>query len=548
MPSTRIPCSADVLLPGIVVDEPDRRVAERRRPQHLLDDQLRRVAGSDDERLLAARDDPPGQRPLDQRSGEHAHTGDEGEAEQQIDEPDAARNADAMDREDREDEVHRERAETDAAERAPHVPRRDVAPPAVVEAGEDEDRELDRDDQQHDRGVEVAVVVAGARLVEAKVPRQPPGQRDDRGVDGHVPEPVPVERGASGRDARGRERRSRRPAPAARHRCRAHIGSARSSRPRRARSPAGRPPRSRGSAARAGGGAAAGSTDGGADPRLGQRCADRSRSGERDDEEVVDVARARRRGSWSRRRRARARRSARPPRAAPRPAVELAAGRSRSTAAWISSSREFVPMYSKVPLGFRAVEAEHADALARARRRFTATRPPSPSANRFFVGIEAERRADPGRRDLGRRRTPAPRPRSSARPSAASSASGAGRPKRCTGMIAFVRGVICAATSAGSRLSVTGSMSAKTGVAPRAGDRLGGRVERERRGRSPRRPRRSPARRATRTIASVPLATPIVSARRDTRPPRCSNACDVRAEDETARSSRTSAKPPSDRG
>ena len=33
-------------------------------------------------------------------------------------------------------------------------------------------------------------------------------------------------------------------------------------------------------------------------------------------------------------------------------------------------------------------------------------------------------------------------------------------------MIAFVRGVMRAATSAGSRLSVTGSMSANTGVAP----------------------------------------------------------------------------------
>ena len=34
-------------------------------------------------------------------------------------------------------------------------------------------------------------------------------------------------------------------------------------------------------------------------------------------------------------------------------------------------------------------------------------------------------------------------------------------------MIAFVLGVIRAATSSGSRFSVTGSMSAKTGVAPR---------------------------------------------------------------------------------
>ena len=52
-------------------------------------------------------------------------------------------------------------------------------------------------------------------------------------------------------------------------------------------------------------------------------------------------------------------------------------------------------------------------------------------------------------------------------PNPVSSASGAGRPKRCTGRIAFVRGVIFRSTSAGSRFSVTGSMSTKTGVASR---------------------------------------------------------------------------------
>ena len=51
-------------------------------------------------------------------------------------------------------------------------------------------------------------------------------------------------------------------------------------------------------------------------------------------------------------------------------------------------------------------------------------------------------------------------------PSAASAPSAAGRPKRWTGMIAFVLGVMRAATSSGSMFSVTGSMSAKTGVAP----------------------------------------------------------------------------------
>ena len=94
-----------------------------------------------------------------------------------------------------------------------------------------------------------------------------------------------------------------------------------------------------------------------------------------------------------------------------------------------------------------------------------ATSPPSPSANRFFVG-----------KKLNVEQTPvcatpsAPNACAassiSGSPSAASSPSCAGRPKRCTGTIALVRGVIRVATSSGSRLSVTGSMSANTGVAP----------------------------------------------------------------------------------
>ena len=42
----------------------------------------------------------------------------------------------------------------------------------------------------------------------------------------------------------------------------------------------------------------------------------------------------------------------------------------------------------------------------------------------------------------------------------------AGRPPRCTGRSARVRDVTAAAAAAGSRFLVTGSMSAKTGVAP----------------------------------------------------------------------------------
>ncbi len=41
-------------------------------------------------------------------------------------------------------------------------------------------------------------------------------------------------------------------------------------------------------------------------------------------------------------------------------------------------------------------------------------------------------------------------------------------PYRCTGRMALVRGVILRATSAGSRLSVSGSISANTTFAPRA--------------------------------------------------------------------------------
>ena len=62
----------EVLLARVVVDEPDRRVAERRVAQHLADDQLRRVAGADDDHLLAARDDRARGRALDQRPREQA--------------------------------------------------------------------------------------------------------------------------------------------------------------------------------------------------------------------------------------------------------------------------------------------------------------------------------------------------------------------------------------------------------------------------------------------------------------------------------------------
>ena len=54
----------------------------------------------------------------------------------------------------------------------------------------------------------------------------------------------------------------------------------------------------------------------------------------------------------------------------------------------------------------------------------------------------------------------------------------AARPNRCTGITAFVRGVIAASTSSGTRLNVVSSMSTSTGRAPRRDDGAGGRKER----------------------------------------------------------------------
>ena len=113
-----------------------------------------------------------------------------------------------------------------------------------------------------------------------------------------------------------------------------------------------------------------------------------------------------------------------------------------------------------------AVEREHADAVGEllvARRDEAAVA----EAEEVLRREEAVRRHETVLRRLRERRRPAPHPRSAAHRAARASGIGAGRPKRCTGMIARVRAVTFAATSSGSRFSVTGSTSAKTGVAPR---------------------------------------------------------------------------------
>ncbi len=178
-PEDAHPVQTQVLLARVVVDEADRRVAERRVPQHLAQDQLRRVTRADDEHLLAARDDRPRGRTLDDRPREEPHAHDEREEEEQIDDPDPARNRRGMEVEQREDEEGGDDGDRDAAKHAPHVLRRDVPPPAVVEAEGDEDGEHDPDHEDDDVPLEVAVVVARPRVpLEPDVPREHPRGRD----------------------------------------------------------------------------------------------------------------------------------------------------------------------------------------------------------------------------------------------------------------------------------------------------------------------------------------------------------------------------------
>jgi hypothetical protein len=188
------PVQAHVPLARVVVDEPDRRVAERGRAQHLLQHQLGRVAGTDEDHLLAPRHDRAALRALDDRPRQHPRAGDEGEREQAVDHPHRARDLRRVHVEEGEDEEGDEARRDDAARRAPHVARRDVAPPAVVEAEEREDGELDRGDEAEQLPGDVLLVVDRQELVEAEPEREPPGRDDDDEVGRELRQPVAVER------------------------------------------------------------------------------------------------------------------------------------------------------------------------------------------------------------------------------------------------------------------------------------------------------------------------------------------------------------------
>ena len=53
---------------------------------------------------------------------------------------------------------------------------------------EDEHGQLEPDDEEHDRPVEVPVVVYGSCLVEPQVPGEPPGRGDEGRVDRDLPD------------------------------------------------------------------------------------------------------------------------------------------------------------------------------------------------------------------------------------------------------------------------------------------------------------------------------------------------------------------------
>ena len=89
---------ADVLLARVVVDQPDRRVAEPRRLQHLANHELGRVARADDDHFLAARDQRRRAGPLDQAPRDQSRARHEREQDQPVEHGDRARQREAADR------------------------------------------------------------------------------------------------------------------------------------------------------------------------------------------------------------------------------------------------------------------------------------------------------------------------------------------------------------------------------------------------------------------------------------------------------------------
>ena len=271
-----------------------------------------------------------------------------------------------------------------AAEHAPHVLRRDVPPPAVVEAEGEEDRQHDPDHEDDDVPLQVAVVVDGPVAVEADVPGEHPCCGDQRSVDGDLPQTMPVDRRAHDYAGTPRDRAHRLDhallllrVDASPHReseilSRGALGlgqrAFRDSEVAHRGLQMGRRRVVRGAR----------------DPRLAERLRDLGPARRADDVQVVDVARLVQRAVRPARR-ARAPRIARRPHAVRRSSPRAAAGRraasppARHRAA--SSSRRARRSSCRASRGSAASERARPP-----RRRGTSTSPPSPKAKRFLVG------------------------------------------------------------------------------------------------------------------------------------------------------------------
>ncbi len=175
-------------LARVVVDDADRRVAERWAAQHLADDQLACVPGPDDERLFPACDERSGPGALEDGARQQADPGDEAEQQEQVEREHAARHPESGNGI---DEIDRKRGDQarddDAPEHRPHVADRHVAPPVAVEPEEDEDRQLEGNDDV-DRLLEQPAVGRRDPVVEAQPVGQVPGAGDQARVHRHLPQ------------------------------------------------------------------------------------------------------------------------------------------------------------------------------------------------------------------------------------------------------------------------------------------------------------------------------------------------------------------------
>ena len=225
--------------------------------------------------------------------------------------------------------------------------------------------------------------------------------------------------------------------------------------------------------------------------------------------------RARRPGS-RRPRRARARRSGPHPRGGPRSSRRAAAGRPAaprpgSRRAASSCRRARTSVLSSEPWK-RSIRTRSATSSSR-----QATSPPSPRANRFFVGKKLNVEQTPV---LATPAAPNACAASSisGRPSAAELGEGGGAAEEVHGHDRLrprrdPRGDVLGIEVEGDGIDV-----GEHGRGADAGDRLGRGIERERRDRSPRRPRRSPSPRARGRARRCRSRRRSRAARRDRRP------------------------------